>query len=185
MGRHAEAIAQGQRAAKLDPLDLSGRAVRAEYFLNARDYERAIEELQELVEIEPGYVWAYRLLGWIYDVLGEYEKAIEARRAAGKFTDEEAASLQASFRDRGRNGYWRWRIERYEAERSKGYTSLMALAWAHAQLGDADAAFAVLDEALEMRHGDLTFLKVDPNWDPIRDDPRFAELLRRMNFPES
>ena len=48
---------------------------------------------------------------------------------------------------------------------------------------DADAAFASLDEAYELRDGSLTFLNVNPYWDPIRDDPRFADLLRRMNFP--
>jgi TolB-like protein/Tfp pilus assembly protein PilF len=186
MGRHAEAIAQGQRAAVLDPLDLSGRAVRAEYYIFARDYDRAIEELQGLIEIEPTFARAYSIFGWIYNVSGRFEEAIEASRKEGKFTDEEAASLQAAFSDHGRNGYWRWHRERYETERSKGHpVNLIELAWVYAQLGNADAAFALLDEAFEMRNGDLTFLKVDSYWDPIRGDPRFDELLRRMNFPDS
>jgi Tfp pilus assembly protein PilF len=186
MGRHAEAIAQGRRAAELDPLDLSGRAARAEYYIFARDYERAIEELQKLIEIEPTFARAHHILGWIYDVLGEYEEAIEARQGAGEFTDEEAANLRAALRDQGRKGYWRWHLERHEAERSKGHhVNLVELAWVYAQLGDTNAAFALLDESFEMRNGDLTFMKVDSYWDPIRDDPRFAELLRRMNLPDS
>jgi tetratricopeptide (TPR) repeat protein len=185
MGRHAEAIAHGRRAAELDPLDLGGRAVRAEYYLLARDYKRAIKELQRLIEIEPTFQRAYVVLTWIYDVLGEYGKAIEAYRMAGEFTDEETASWRAAYRDQGREGYWRWLLEWYEAERSKGNAYPTGSAMAYAQLGDADAAFAFLDEAFEMRHGDLTFMKADPYWDPIRGDPRFDELLRRMNFPDS
>jgi TolB-like protein/Tfp pilus assembly protein PilF len=185
MGRHAEALAHGRRAAELDPLDLGGRAVRAEYYVLARDYERAIKELQRLIEIEPTFQRAYVVLTWIYDVLGEYGKAIEAYRMAGKFTDEETASWRASYKGQGREGYWRWLLESYEAERSKGNAEPIGSAGAYAHLGDADAAFAFLDEAFEMRHGDLTFMKADPYWDPIRDDPRFADLLRRMNFPGS
>ena len=67
--------------------------------------------------------------------------------------------------------------------RSKSYVDSASFAQVDAQLGDADAAFASLDEAFEMRHGELTFLNEDPYWNPIRGDPRFAELLRRMNFP--
>jgi tetratricopeptide (TPR) repeat protein len=185
LGQHEEANAQGQRAAELDPLDLYGRALRAEHYRNARDYERALEELQRLIEIEPTFQRAYVIRTSIYDDLGEYEKAIEACRMAGDCTDEEAASLRAAYRDQGREGYWRWLLEWYEAERSKGNAYPTGFAMAYAQLGDADAAFAFLDEAFEMRHGGLTFLKVNAYWDPIRGDPRFDELLRRMNFPDS
>jgi serine/threonine-protein kinase len=185
LGQREEANAQGQRAAELDPLDLGGRAVRAEYYYHARDYERALEELQRLIEIEPTFQRAYFIRTWIYDALGEYEKAIEACRMAGDCTDEETASWRAAYRDQGREGYWRWLLEWYEAERSKGNADPLDFAWVYAGLGDADAAFAFLDEAFEMRNGDLTFLKVNAYWDPIRGDPRFDELLRRMNFPDS
>jgi hypothetical protein len=103
----------------------------------------------------------------------------------GGCTDQEAASWRAAYRDQGREGYWRWLLESNEADRSKGHANPIGFAWAYAQLGEADAAFAILNEAFEMRHGDLTFLKVESYADPIRDDPRFAELLRRMNFPDS
>ena len=85
----------------------------------------------------------------------------------------------------GREGYWRWYLETYEAERSKGYVDPVSVALAYAQLGDADAAFRLLDEGSEMRSGDLMWLNVDPSWDPIRGDPRFADLLRRINYPGS
>jgi serine/threonine-protein kinase len=185
MGRHGEAIAQGTRTAELDPLSLGGRSVRAEYYYFARDYERALEELQRLIEIEPTFQRAYSILSWIYDALGEYEEAIEACRMAGGCTDQEAASWRAAYRDQGREGYWRWLLESNEADRSRGHANPIGFAWAYAQLGEADAGFAILNEAFEMRHGDLTFLKVESYSDPIRDDPRFAELLRRMNFPDS
>jgi hypothetical protein len=65
------------------------------------------------------------------------------------------------------------------------YTTLDAFYSAYAALELTDAAFASLDEAFQMRDGQLAFLKADPSFDPIRGDPRFDDLLRRMNFPGS
>ena len=53
----------------------------------------------------------------------------------------------------------------------------------YAQLGDTDTALALLDEAIENREGDISFLNGEFLWDPLRGDPRFEELLRRLNFP--
>ncbi len=57
--------------------------------------------------------------------------------------------------------------------------------WAHALLGEADQAFAWLERAYEERDHDLVFLQTDPTLDPLRSDPRFQDLLRRIGFPES
>jgi tetratricopeptide (TPR) repeat protein len=183
MGRHAEAIAQGARAAELDPLSLLIGDERAEIYHLARDHGRAIEECQRLIEIEPTYVRAYEVLGWIYIALGDYAQAIEAVQVAEDLKADEVANLRAAYEDQGKDGYWRWHLARLEARRSKAYVAPDYFYRAYAALEQADAAFAALDEAFEMRDGQLAFLKVDPFFDPIRGDPRFADLLRRMNFP--
>jgi Flp pilus assembly protein TadD len=185
MGRHEEAIERGTRALELDPLSLPMRAHRAEVFYTARDYERSIAECQSIVEINPGFQRAYSILRWNYLVLENYDKAIEAELLEGSITTEEAKSLRAAHVNLDKEGYWRWRLTRYEAERSKGNFDPIGFAWVHANLGDLDAAFASLDEAFEMRDGSLMTLKEDTWWDPLRGDPRFGELLRRMNFPDS
>jgi TolB-like protein/Tfp pilus assembly protein PilF len=185
MGRHEEAIAQGTHAVELDPLNPGARVGRAELYYYARDHERSIEDCQTLIEIDPTFQRAYEILGCNYFVLENYEQAIEAEQLAGYITADEAVSLRAAYANLGKEGYGRWYLERYEAERSKGYVNPSDFAWAYAVLGNLDAAFASLEEAFEMRAGDLAFLKVDPGWDLLRGDPRFDDLLRRMNFPGS
>jgi tetratricopeptide (TPR) repeat protein len=185
MGRHEEAIERGTRALELDPLSLAMRVHRAEVFYIARDYERSIAECQSVVEINPGFQRAYSILLWNYLALENYDKAIEAELLEGSISTEEAESLRAAHVNLDKEGYLRWRLARYEAERSKGNFNSTDFAWAHANLGDLDTAFASLDEAFEMRDGSLMTLKEDTWWDPLRGDPRFDELLRRMNFPDS
>jgi tetratricopeptide (TPR) repeat protein len=185
MGRNVEGIVQATHAVELDPLTLGTRAVRAELYYSVRDYERSIEECQRLIEIDPTFQRAYLTLGWNYEALGNYDQAIKAKQVVEDLTVEEVEGLRTAYTNLGKEGYWRWHLERYEMERSKGGVDPADFAYIYTQLGDADAAFASLDEAFEMRDGELTTLKVDAGWDPIRNDPRFDELLRRMNFPDS
>jgi hypothetical protein len=63
-----------------------------------------------------------------------------------------------------------------------GYVSPYGLAYIHVALGEKDEAFVLLNKAHEERSSDVIDLKVDPQLDPLRSDPRFAELLRRMGF---
>ena len=181
MGRHEEGIAQGTRAVDLDPSSLGMRVMRAEQYYVARDFERSIAECKRLIDINPTYQRAYSVASWSYVVLGNYEQAIEADRVSGDLTAEETASLRAAYTNLGNDGYWHWYLGLYEAQPNISHSSI---AWAHAQLGNVDAAFASLDEAFELREGTLTLLREEPFFDSIRGDPRFSELLRRMNFPD-
>jgi TolB-like protein len=183
MGRHEEGIAQAARAVELDPLTPGTRVARAELYYYARDHERSIADCQTLIEINPSFQRAYSILSWNYVALENFDKAIEAEQLAGYISAEEAVSLRTAYTNLGKEGYFRWYLEWYEAERSKGHVDPDAFAWTYANLGNLDAAFASLEEAFEMRQGGLTTLKVDPGWDPLRNDPRFDKLLRRMNFP--
>ena len=62
--------------------------------------------------------------------------------------------------------------------------SPITLSWIYAQLGEMELAMAVLEKAYEQHHFMLVYLKSDPRWEPLRDDPRFQELVRRMYFPD-
>jgi len=81
----------------------------------------------------------------------------------------------------GPEGYWRWYLERAKGgnDPNPTYTAML-----YAQLGEKDQAFASLEKAYEQHDGLLYLLKVSSRWDPLRDDPRYHDLLRRMNFPE-
>ena len=84
----------------------------------------------------------------------------------------------------GAERYWQWRLD-YSTERAKRGESVVSpttLARLYAQLGEKDQAFEWLEKAYEERDGDLLFINNRPDFDPLRDDPRFHDLLRRMNL---
>jgi Tfp pilus assembly protein PilF len=87
-------------------------------------------------------------------------------------SEEEVASLADAYQTSGKEGYWRWRLD-YNTERAKQeYVSRISFAEIYAHLGDKDRAFEQLEKAFE-QNDNVTSLKEDPRWYPLRDDPRF------------
>ena len=86
-----------------------------------------------------------------------------------------------AYSESGPKGYWMWRLERLKSRYDR-YPATTARYYA--QIGDKDQAFAWLEKAYEKHDSPMFRLKVQPWWDPLRSDPRFQDLLRRMNFPE-
>ena len=64
------------------------------------------------------------------------------------------------------------------------YKSLCDAAWIYTRLGENEKALSWLEKAYEQKEGELVRLKIDPKWDPLRGEPRFQDLLNRMNFPD-
>ena len=95
-------------------------------------------------------------------------------------SEEEVAGLTEAATS-GAEVYWRWRLD-YETERAKRrYVGPAQFARIYAHLGEKDEAFEWLEKAFEERET-ISSLKVHPEWDPLRSDPRFQDLLRRMNL---
>jgi len=83
----------------------------------------------------------------------------------------------------GADGYWRWKLDyRTEQVKQGEYISPTGFVQMYAQLGEKDEAFEWLEKAYEERDSQLPFLTVQPLYDPIRDDPRFQDLLLRINL---
>ena len=78
--------------------------------------------------------------------------------------------------------YWRWWLDYFRKKGRREFVSPAAMAEVYAQLDEKDQAFAQLEKAFQQRDGGLWSLKVDPVWDPLRDDPRFTDLLVRMDL---
>ncbi len=98
---------------------------------------------------------------------------------------QDLVSLRNAYAAEGGAGYWRWTRARLERQAVDGDVNAWYLAIANARLGDSDAAFHWLEKMYEARDGSLTFLHADPRLDPLRSDPRFDDLLRRIGFPEN
>jgi serine/threonine-protein kinase len=182
MGRFDEAIPLIKRAQQLNPSFLPLRVSEAQLFSVARRYDESIEQSQVVLDLQPNFPPAYEVLAEVYEAQGLYEKAAGALHKnlvlRGASEEEVAGLLDAAAS--GAETYWRWQLD-YEAERAKRrYVSPSRFARIYAHLDEKDEAFEWLEKAFEERQ--TISLKVDPNFDTLRDDPRFHDLLLRMNL---
>jgi tetratricopeptide (TPR) repeat protein len=137
------------------------------------------------VAMDPTAEENHRLLGLAYMHLGKYDEAAAAFREAIASSDARAlatAGLGQVAALRGRTGEARAILEGLQKDAEQHYVSPVAFAMLHATLGDSDDAFRWLDRAYQDRRGWLTYLKVEPQLDGLRTDPRFGRLLERMKL---
>ncbi len=181
MGRFDEAIPLMKRAQQLDPLGT--RIPAAQLFTLARRYDEAIEQFQVLLDLQRNLPGTYSVLAEVYESQGLHEEAATALHQSlvlGGASEEDVAGLLDAAAS-GAESYWRWRLD-YETERAKRrYVGPAQFALIYAQLGEKDEAFEWLEKAFEERET-ISSLKVNPDFDTLRDDPRFHDLLRRMNL---
>jgi tetratricopeptide (TPR) repeat protein len=133
-------------------------------------------------------------LATVYEQLAKYEEAIPEHQknfAIRWGSSAEAAAMAAELRkaylQSGPKGYWQKHLELAIQRRRRSpepYQSALELVGLYGRLGDKDKAFEWLEKAYQDVDEDLTTLKVDPEFDPLRSDPRFADLLRRVGLPQ-
>jgi tetratricopeptide (TPR) repeat protein len=183
MGRRAESIAEAKRIQELDPLSLIAQAVGARAFYNARLYREAIDQSLSTLELDSTYhrsrFWlglAYEQTGRCRDAIRELEKTV-AR--AGRIPVYLAALGHAYAAAGDRNGALRV-LDELRGRTGSSYISPVDIATVYVGLRDKDSAFEWLERAYEGRAYGLVFMNVDPRFDALRKDPRFADLLRRI-----
>ena len=190
VGRFDEAIAADLRARELDPLSPRIMGHLGLMYHLARQYDRAIQLYQETVARYPNFARTHWDLGRAYFDQGQYPRAIaefeEALRLGGQGAGGSATSiaeLAQALARAGRRGEALKILQDLESERKRGYGSAFNIARIYVALDDKDQAFRWLERAYEERDAEMILLKVLPTFDPIRDDPRFPDLLRRIRFP--
>jgi TolB-like protein/Tfp pilus assembly protein PilF len=188
MGSQDQARAHTLRALELDPFNPyvnTAFGCMLDYF---RFHDDALKQYQKTLKRVAQFPWPYHLMADIYARQGRYEDAVAAERkylALSGGQRKEIQSLEKAHATSGGEGYWNWQLQRLKDEtRRSGNTPSVRLAMVHAQLDEKDAAFQWLEEACRDRATPLINLKVHPAWDPLRSDPRFKDLVRRLNFPK-
>jgi tetratricopeptide (TPR) repeat protein len=183
VGRHDEALVESERARQLAPLSLGTNSGVALSLSLARRYDEAIKQLKKTLEIDPNYAIAHYVLAGAYaqtrrfpEAIAEAQKAVSLSGGAPLLVAD-LASVYAAAGNRAAAK----RLLRDVSRRA--YVPKYHVALAYIALGEHDQAFAWLEKAFEDRSSYLTGLRVDPKVDPLRSDPRFQALLRRMNFP--
>ena len=185
MGRSDEALAEGRMALELDPASVSIRRGMGWLEYYARRPALALEHLRKAVEMNPTAEENHRLLGLAYLSMGLLDLAEAAFREAIANSDSPALSTAGLGRVAARRGdaaRAREVLEQLHLWTRDRYVNPAAFAMVHIDLGELDQAFEWLDRAYQDRRGWLAYLKVEPDFDPLRSDPRFAALLARMRL---
>jgi eukaryotic-like serine/threonine-protein kinase len=183
MGRTEEAISENKRAVDLDPVSAFMHWSLGGTLREARQYDRAIEEARKALELDPGFYPAYGNIGMSYINKSMFKEGIAELEKAAALPDNNGPSRQGlaiAYAVAGRKA----EAEKLLAEILKQKRiSETGVAGIYANLGQKDKAFEWLEKAYADRTiGVGSTLKTDPTFDPVRPDPRFASLLRRMNL---
>jgi TolB-like protein/Flp pilus assembly protein TadD len=183
-GRTEEALVWSRRARELDPLGVTGLS-NGWILFNARRYDEAIGELRSVLAVHPDYATAYWFLGYTLIAKGQSEEAISVLEKTVSLMDRSPGSLEflaTAYAHAGRRREALRLINELKQRRKTSYVSADALVDPYLALGDYDEAFVWLERAYQEKSGGLQYLKVDPFFDPVRKDPRFADLQHRVGL---
>jgi eukaryotic-like serine/threonine-protein kinase len=183
-GRLDEAMTEERRALELDPLSTIINRNVGDVLLFQKQYDQAIEQYRRTLEIDPTFNSALNNRALTYIQKGMFAEAIaEYQKAAGR-GGAPTQGLAYAYARAGRRAEAEQMLGRLQALSSERYVSAMTSARVYAGLGQTDQAFEWLEKAqADHSISAQTFgIKVDPTFDPLRSDPRFAELLRSINL---
>jgi tetratricopeptide (TPR) repeat protein len=184
LGRHQEAIAEIKKARTLDPLSprINANVGAALSFAGHKD--EAIQELQKALAFGPDHAITHRYLSSAYSEKGMHEKAIaEAQKAIQDGDSLGDLNFARILARAGERQQARKIVERALLS-NREYVAPDYLAFAYAALGETDKAFASLEKAYAERSSSMVNLLINPGFNPLRSDPRFKSLRRRMRFPD-
>ena len=183
MGRHSEALASVHRAVELDPLSAPNICDEGRILYRTRQFENAVARYQRALELDPTYRPALGRIEDAYEQLGKYEEALAYVRKLQETMNDPSAGLPRLATIYARMGKRREAMEILKKVEQEAPNDNQSLAVIYAALGDRDHALAALDRGVQTRSV-MPFVFVDPQLDPLRSDPRFAELVRKVGLPQ-
>jgi len=186
-GRVDEALAEIKRGLDLEPLDINMGATLAWAYFAAGQDDKALEQAKKTYDLDPGHPISRWIISQAYTNKGMYPQAISVSEQwlqtdpTNQFALRDAgiAYAKAGRRDKAEE-----MINRFREIAKTQYIPSCRIAGIYGELGDRDKAFEELRKAFEVRDWELFRLTADPYWGPLRDDPRFKEMLKRLNLPQ-
>ena len=185
-GRPAEGLEEMKRAQRLDPLNLVINVDLNVPFYVQRRFDLSVEQSRKVVAMDPNFYLAHYTLGWASLQLRDFKTGIAELEKARSLEDKPwiVGTLACGYALSGnRTAALKLIAELHEQAKHRHVTPYW-FAMTSIALGDKDDAFKWLEQSYAERSFWLTFLKMDPILDPLRDDPRFKDLLKRLRFPE-
>jgi len=186
MNRPEESFEQINKARELDPLSISINFSLGWRLYMARQYDRAIQQLRNTLEMDPSYELPHLVLGMSYAKKGDFDLAIPELRKAVELshgTPLMTSALANAYARSGNKAEAERLLADLSAESKRQYVSPYYFAVVYVGLGKPEEAIAWLEKAYADRSNGLVFLKVEPELDDLRSNPRFVALQRKLDFP--
>ena len=188
VGRFDDGISEAQRARDLDPLSLPINNALAGRLLAAGRDDEALRQVQKTLELDAHFAPAHQTLGWIYLHSGKQDGAIQEFQNALRLSGMEDTDLQLdlgfAYAVSGKRDEARRILANLERLNEQGVVPSGSVAILHGALGESNEAFAWLEKAYQERDPQLTYIKAGRRFEPLRKDPRFEQLVRRVGLPD-
>ena len=185
--RFDEAVEQAERAQRLDPTSSFVNTLAGSALFYAGHVDKARATWQRVIDLDPMYALASFSMSGSYLTHRRYDEAIAVLEKALKYTPGDAFLLGTLAHTYARVGRREEALRRtrdlVQREASGEFLQAFALIFAYAGLQEYDEAFARMEKAAAVRRGRFMYLSSDPWLEPLHGDPRFQEIIRRMNFP--
>ena len=186
MGRTSESLHESHVALSCDPLGLILNVHLGWHHLYVRQYQPAIDQLLKTIDLDPDFILARMFLGEAYEHVGRLEDAITEFRRAVDLSGRRPiylAGLGHAYAISGHHDEAVTTVAELEQRAAREFVSARGVAEIYLGLGERDTAFSWLGKAFDQRSGWLMHIQENPRYDGVRDDPRYAALLRRLNLP--
>jgi TolB-like protein/DNA-binding winged helix-turn-helix (wHTH) protein/Tfp pilus assembly protein PilF len=186
MGKFDDSFEQIKKARELEPLSISINTALGWRLYLAKEYDRAIAQLRDTLEMDPASEWAHLNLGQAYEQKGQFGLAIEELQKALELSHSSPLPISALAHAEalsGNHAAANKLLAQLEALSKRQYVSPYYVAIVYLGLGKNELAMNWLEKAYADRSNGLVFLKVEPELDPLRTNPRFVTLQNRLNFP--
>jgi serine/threonine protein kinase/Tfp pilus assembly protein PilF len=187
LGRRQEAMSEIQRALEVDPLYIATQITAGWVFYFSRQYDQAITQCQQSLELDPNSAGAYDCLGSSYLAEGDHEKAIAACKRAYALSGNaatRAVGLGEAYALAGRKSDAQTVLRQLREQSTKGFVPPLFISRIDVALGEHEQALARLEEAYQERDPYLVWLKAERAFDPLRTDPHFRDVLRRVGLSD-
>ena len=188
VGRFDDGITEAKRARTLDPLSLPINNALAGRLLAGSRYDEALRQVQETLKLDSHFAPAHQTLGWVDLRTGKQEEALREFQLALKLAGAEDTDLQLdlgfAYAVLGKRDEARTILGELENLHEQGIVPSGSVAILYGALGESNEAFAWLEKAYAERDPQLTYLKAGRRFEPLRKDPRFEQLVRRIGLPD-
>jgi tetratricopeptide (TPR) repeat protein len=186
LGRSEESSTEAKRALDLDPVSPAIVHYMAVQLYLARRFDEAIEQCRKTLELDPSFTPVHGTLGHVYGAKGMYREALaeyEKFATLSGGSPGSTAFVGYAHARLGQRSYAFRVLDQLRAASKQRYVPALSFAIVYVGLGEKEQAFMWLERAYDERTNSLAYFKVTAWWDPLRSDPRFADLVRRIGLP--